>query len=60
MTTLPTTLIGEFIDASVRDQDKAAELLAGRVGVGSGSSIRNRTWDAPRVTGKARRRGPRL
>src|SRR5437764_169484 len=28
MTTLPTTLIGEFIDASVRDQDKAAELLA--------------------------------
>jgi ankyrin repeat protein len=28
MTTLPTALIGEFIDASVRDQERAARLLA--------------------------------
>jgi hypothetical protein len=27
MSTLPTALIGEFIDASVRDQERAAGLL---------------------------------
>ncbi len=28
MTTSPTAIIGEFVDASVRDRERAAELLA--------------------------------